>query len=126
VGRGRGAGPQTDDEAELSGKTSNQGQKLQVDYLYGSVCPESGEVALADPATVNVELFLDGPKEFASEVEPARTSTSCWWWQGWVTHTGEEVRLPEGEYTLSSTSGSPELQPRRSSPLTNEAIGTTS
>ncbi len=92
-------------------------------YLYGFVCPQSGEVYWLILPTVNVELFSMALGEFAREVRANKDKHILLVVDqaGW--HTGGEVKVPEGIHLEFLPSGSPELQPaERLWPLTNEAI----
>jgi len=92
-------------------------------YLYGFVCPQSGEVYWLILPTVNVQLFSMALKEFAKEVGAGENKHVLVVLDqaGW--HTGGEVELPEGIHLEFLPKGSPELQPaERLWPLTNEAI----
>jgi transposase len=92
-------------------------------YLYGFVCPESGEVYWLILPTVNVELFSMALGEFAREVGASKDKRIVLVVDqaGW--HTGGEVEVPEGIHLELLPTGSPELQPaERLWPLTNEAI----
>lgn len=92
-------------------------------YLYGFVCPQSGEVYWLILPTVNVQLFSMALKEFAKEVGAGEDKHVLVVLDqaGW--HTGGEVELPEGIHLEFLPKGSPELQPaERLWPLTNEAI----
>ncbi len=78
---------------------------------------------LADPATVNVELFSMALWEFAKEVGAGENKRVLLVVDraGW--HTGGRVEVPEGIHLEFLPSGSPELQPaERLWPLTNEAV----
>jgi transposase len=99
----------------------NRGYKWT--YLYGFVCPQSGEVYWLILPTVNVELFSSALKEFAKEVGAGEDKQIVVVLDqaGW--HTGGEVELPKGIHLEFLPKGSPELQPaERLWPLTNEAI----
>jgi transposase len=99
----------------------NRGYKWT--YLYGFVCPQSGEVYWLILPTVNVELFSRALKEFAKEVGAGEDKQILVVLDqaGW--HTGGEVELPKGIHLEFLPKGSPELQPaERLWPLTNEAI----
>ena len=92
-------------------------------YLYGFVCPQSGEVYWLILPTVNVQLFSMSLQEFAKEVGAGEDKHVLVVLDqaGW--HTGGEVQLPEGIHLEFLPKGSPELQPaERLWPLTNEAI----
>lgn len=92
-------------------------------YLYGFVCPESGEVYWLIVPTVNTELFSMALSEFAKEVGAGEEKRVLLVVDraGW--HTGGEVKVPEGIHLEYLPSGSPELQPaERLWPLTNEAL----
>ena len=92
-------------------------------YLYGFVCPQSGEVYWLILPTVNVELFSRALQEFAKEVGSGEDKQVLVVLDqaGW--HTGGEVELPKGIHLEFLPKGSPELQPaERLWPLTNEAI----
>jgi transposase len=99
----------------------NRGYKWT--YLYGFVCPQSGELYWLILPTVNVELFSMALQEFAIEVGAGEDKHILLVLDqaGW--HTGREVELPEGIHLEFLPKGSPELQPaERLWPLTNEAI----
>ena len=99
----------------------NRGYKWT--YLYGFVCPQSGEVYWLILPTVNVELFSRALQEFAKEVGAGEDKQVLVVLDqaGW--HTGGEVELPKGIHLEFLPKGSPELQPaERLWPLTNEAI----
>jgi hypothetical protein len=70
-------------------------------YLYGFVCPQSGEVYWLILPTVNVQLFSMALQEFAKEVGAGEDKHVLVVLDqaGW--HTGGEVQLPEGGYTSS-------------------------
>jgi transposase len=92
-------------------------------YLYGFVCPESGEVFWLVLPTVNMELFSMALQEFAKEVGAGKEKRILLVVDraGW--HTGGEVEVPEGIHLEFLPSGSPELQPaERLWPLSNEAV----
>jgi transposase len=92
-------------------------------YLYGFVCPESGEVFWLVLPTVNMELFSMALQEFAKEVGAGKEKRILLVVDqaGW--HTGGEVDVPEGIHLEFLPSGSPELQPaERLWPLSNEAV----
>ena len=95
-------------------------------YLYGFVCPESGEVYWLILPTVNTELFSIALNEFAREVAASKDKRILLVVDqaGW--HTGGEVEVPEGIHLEFLPSGSPELQPaERLWVLTNEAVAKT-
>ena len=99
----------------------NRGYKWT--YLYGFVCPQSGEVYWLILPTVNVELFSMALQQFAKEVGAGEDKHVLVVLDqaGW--HTGGEVELPKGIHLEFLPKGSPELQPaERLWPLTNEAI----
>jgi transposase len=92
-------------------------------YLYGFVCPESGEVYWLILPTVNTQLFSMALGEFAKEIGAGKEKHVLLVLDqaGW--HTGGEVEIPEGIHLEFLPSGSPELQPaERLWPLTNEAL----
>jgi transposase len=92
-------------------------------YLYGFVCPESGEVYWLIVPTVNVKLFSMALNEFAKEVGAGKDTRVVLVVDqaGW--HTGKGVEVPEGIHLEFLPSGSPELQPaERLWVLTNEAV----
>ena len=96
---------------------------LEWTYLYGFVCPQSGELYWLILPTVNVELFSMAVGEFAKEIGAGEDKHILLVLEqaGW--HTGREVELPEGIHLEFLPKGSPELQPaERLWPLTNEAI----
>jgi hypothetical protein len=94
-------------------------------YLYGFVCPQSGEVYWLILPTVNVELFSMAVQEFAKEVGAlARRSISYWSWTRLAGIQGGRSSSPKG-YTLSSCQGRLSRATACSErlwPLTNEAI----
>ena len=87
----------------------NRGYKWT--YLYGFVCPQSGEVYWLILPTVNVELFSRALQEFAKEVGSGEDKQVLVVLDqaGW--HTGGEVELPKGIHLEFLPKGSPELQP---------------
>jgi len=92
-------------------------------YLYGFVCPQSGEVYWLILPTVNVELFSMALKEFAKEIGAGEDKHILVLLDqaGW--HTRKELELPEGIHLEFLPKGSPELQPaERLWPLTNEGV----
>ena len=99
----------------------NRGYKWT--YLYGFVCPQSGEVFWLILPTVNVELFSMSLRKFAKEVGAGEDKQVLLVLDqaGW--HTGREVELPKGIHLEFLPKGSPELQPaERLWPLTNEEV----
>jgi hypothetical protein len=71
-------------------------------YLYGFVCPQSGEVYWLILPTVNVQLFSMALQEFAKEVGALARINMSWW--SWIRPAGtQEGRYssPKG-YTSSS------------------------
>jgi transposase len=99
----------------------NRGYKWT--YLYGFVCPQSGEVYWLILPTVNTKLFSMSLREFAKEIGAGEHKQILLVVDkaGW--HTGGEVELPEGIHLEILPKGSPELQPaERLWPLTNEAL----
>jgi hypothetical protein len=99
----------------------NRGYKWT--YLYGFVCPQSGEAYWLILPTVSVELFSMALQEFAKEVGAGEDKhiLVVLDQSGW--HTGRELELPEGIHLEFLPKGSPELEPaERLWPLTNEGV----
>jgi transposase len=92
-------------------------------YVYGFLCPESGETHWLLLPTVNVEVFTVALMQFAQAVGAGadRHVVLVLDRAGW--HSSQMLSVPDGIHLVFLPPYSPELQPaERLWPLTNEAI----
>ena len=92
-------------------------------YLYGFVCPGSGQTYWLIMPTVNIKVFNLALAEFAKAMGlgPDRQIILIIDGAGW--HTSQQVVVPIGLHFIFLPPYSPELQPvEKLWPLTNEGI----
>ena len=92
-------------------------------YLYGFVCPQSGQTYWLVMPSVNVTVFNLALAQFATDVGagPDKHFVLIMDGAGW--HSSGEVVIPQGLHFIFLPPYSPELQPAEKLwPLTNEGI----
>jgi transposase len=92
-------------------------------YLYGFVCPQTGQTYWLIMPSVNITIFNLALAEFAKSVGAGKDKRIVLVLDGAGWHTSEKVQIPEGLEFIFLPPYSPELQPaERLWSLTNEAI----
>ena len=92
-------------------------------YLYGFVCPESGQTYWLIMPSVNIQVFNTALVHFARDVGLSKDKHIALIVDGAGWHKSDQVVLPEGLHFIFLPSYSPELQPAEKLwPLTNEGI----
>ena len=92
-------------------------------YLYGFVCPESGQSYWLIMPTVNITVFNLALKQFARDQGLNENKRIAFVLDGAGWHRSEQVEKPVGIDFIFLPAYSPELQPaERLWPLSNEGI----
>jgi hypothetical protein len=92
-------------------------------YIYGFVCPESGQTEWCLFSTVRTDRFTQVLADFAQAVGAGPTKQIILVLDGAGWHTSKHVKVPVGLHLVFLPPYSPELQPaERLWTLTNEAI----
>jgi hypothetical protein len=92
-------------------------------YVYGFVCPESGQTEWRLFSTVRTDIFSQVLADFAQAVGAGPTKQIVLVLDGAGWHTSKQLTIPEGVHLVFLPPYSPELQPaERLWTLTNEAI----
>lgn len=80
-------------------------------YLYGFVCPQSGQSAWLVMPTVNTEVFNIALAQFARDIGVSQEKQIILILDGAGWHRSAEVVIPEGMHLIFLPPYSPELQP---------------
>lgn len=92
-------------------------------YLYGFVCPQSGQTYWLVLPTVNKKVFNLALSHFAREVGACKDKQLILILDGAGWHKRAEVEIPDGIHFIFLPAYSPELQPAEKRwPLTNQGI----